>query len=246
MQKTDKLAERCKVLAQQLLEEQTAEEAALAKAEQHATKILELEEEHAKAELEMERLSRETYSIIGKTYDAGANAKEVFGQDCDYLKSQMEDPLLDSNSSIKASIAELQNMRETMEKMFAKMSEVSSTVAEAQKEAAELAATRAQETAKDASAAAVEAVKTAATPGAAAVAASSTKPDEQRVMARAATRLRMARSGVGLGAWEVPLALGKPVHERTPADAVAAAKAAKIARVEIAAQDQMETDLADS
>ena len=130
--------------------------------------------------------------------------------------------------------------------MFAKMSEVSNQVAEAQKEAAELAATRAQETAKDASAAAVEAVKTAATPEAAAVAASGTKPDQLRVMARAAAKLKLSKSAGGLGAWEVPLALAKPVHERTPAEAVAAARAAKIARVEISAQDEMETDLAAS
>ena len=118
--------------------------------------------------------------------------------------------------------------------MFQNMSEVSDSVAVAQKEAAELAATRAQETAKDASAAAVEAFKTAATPGAAAGAAVGAKPDGQRAAARAATRLRMGRSAGGLGAWEVPLALTKPVHERTPADAVAAAKACKIARTEAA------------
>ena len=162
----------------------------------------------------------------------------------------MEDPLLDNDSSIKAGIAELQAMRETMEKMFQKMAEVSDTVAVAQKSAAELAATRAKETAKDASAAAVEAVKTAATPGAAAVAAVGAKPDDKRVMARAATRLRMGRTAEGLGAWEVPLALSKPVHERSPADAVAAAKACKIARTEIAGQaaedQEMEADLASS
>ena len=188
--------------------------------------------------------------LLAKTYDAGAKLKEVFAQDCDFLKTQMEDPLLDSNSTIKAGIVELQTMRETMERMFQKMSEVSDTVAGAQKEAAELAATRAQETAKDASVAAVEAVKTAATPGAAAGAAVGAKPDEKRVMARAATRLRMGRSAGGLGAWEVPLALSKPVHERTPADAVAAAKACKIARTEAAAQaadsDEMDADLAAS
>ena len=162
----------------------------------------------------------------------------------------MEDPLLDNDSSIETGIAELQVMRESMERMFHEMAEVSDTVAVAQRAAAELAAARAKETAKDASAAAVEAVKTAATPGAAAVATGGAKPDDKRVMARAATRLRAGRAADGLGAWEVPLALSRPVHERTPEDAVAAAKACKIARTERAEQaaddPQMEADIASS
>ena len=83
---------------------------------------------------------------------------EVFAIECDFLKTQMEDPLLDNGTSIQAGITELQTMREGMDKMFQNMSEVSNTVAAAQKSAAELAATRAKETAKDAAAAAVEAV----------------------------------------------------------------------------------------
>ena len=160
----------------------------------------------------------------------------------------MEDPLLDNDSSIKAGITELQGMREAMEIMFQKMSEVSDTVAVAQRAAAELAAARAKETAKDATAAAVEAVKTAATPGAAAVATGGPKPDGKRILSRAAARARAGRTADGLGVWEVPLAFGKPVHERTPEDAVAAAKACKIAKTEKAEQiadaQEMESDLA--
>ena len=125
------------------------------------------------------------------------------------------------------------------------MSEVSEKVREAQVAAAELAADRAKEAAKDATAAAATAVKTAAAPGAAAVASGAPKPNEKSIQSRAAARLRR-----GLGAWEIPLELVKPVHERTPEDAVAAAKACKIARTErderIAADDEMDADLASS
>ena len=120
----------------------------------------------------------------------------------------------------------------------------------AQQAAAELAAARAKETAKDASAAAATAVKTAAAPGAAAVAAGVPNPDEKRILSRAAARHRAGRSAEGLGAWEVPLAFSMPVHERTHEDAVAAAKACKIARTEraeqIAGDQQMDADLASS
>ena len=137
-----------------------------------------------------------------------------------------------------------------MEKLFQQIADVSDKVAVAQREAAELAATRAKETAKDASAVAATAVKIVAAPGAAAVATGAPNPDEKRILSRAAARHRAGRSADGLGAWEVPLAFSRPVHERTPEDAVAAAKACKIARTEraeqIADDQQMEAGLASS
>ena len=92
--------------------------------------------------------------------------------------------------------------------------------------------------------------KTAAAPGAATVATGAPEPNETSIQSRAAARLRASMSARGLGAWEVPLELCKPVHERTPEDAVAAAKACKIARTERAEQvaddQQMDADLASS
>ena len=180
----------------------------------------------------------------------GAKTNEMFASDCDYLRTQLQDPLLDNDSSIKEGIAELQAMQEGMESMFQRMADVSEKVRGAQQAAAELAAARAKETAKDASAAAATAVKTAAAPGAAAVATGAPNPDEKRILSRAAARHRAGRSAEGLGAWEVPLAFSRPVHERTPEDAVAAAKAFKIARTEraeqVAEDQQMDADLASS
>ena len=170
--------------------------------------------------------------------------------DCDCLRNQLLDPLLDSEPSLKEGIAELQAMQDGMDVMFQNMAEVSGKVRGAQVAAAELAAERAKATAKDATAAAATAVKTAAAPGAAAVATGAPKPSEKSIQARQAARLRASMSARGLGAWEVPLELCKPVHERTPEDAVAAAKACKIARTErderIAADEEMDADLASS
>ena len=229
-----------------MLEEQKAEEEALELAEQHAAKNLEYLEEYNKAQEDIEKLSRETYQIIGETYDAGSKLKEIFAQDCDYLRKQLEDPLLDNDSTVRDGILELQAMRETMETMFKRMAEVSSKIAGAQKEAAELAAARAKETAKDASEAAATAVKTNAAPGAATAAPVDPKPDAKKTMSRAAARHRASRLAQGLGAWEVPLAWDMPLHERTPEDAAAAAKACKIARAERAEDEQMEADLSNS
>ena len=174
----------------------------------------------------------------------------MFASDCDYLRTQLQDPLLDNDSSIKDVITELQAMQEGMGKMFQRMADVSDKVRGAQQAAAELAAAGAKETAKEASAAAATAVKTAAAPGAAAVAPGAPNPDEQMILSRAVARLRAGRSAQGLGAWEVPLAFSRPVHERTSEDAVAAAKACKIARTEkaeqIAEDEQMDADLASS
>ena len=79
---------------------------ALEKAEQHAANNLEYLEEYNNAQEDIEKLSCDTYSIIGATYDAGAKLKEVFAQDCDYLRTQLEDPLLDDDSSITDGITE--------------------------------------------------------------------------------------------------------------------------------------------
>ena len=107
-----------------------------------------------------------------------------------------------------------------------------------------MAAARAKETAKDASEAAATAVKASATPGAATAVSVEPKPDAKKTTSRAAARHR-AR---GLGAWETPLAVAwcMPVHKRTPEDAVAAAKASKIARTEKAEEEQIDADLSNS
>ena len=160
----------------------------------------------------------------------------------------MGDPLLADDVSIKDGIPELQTIQEAMDKMFERMAEVSQKISGAQKEAAELAATRAKEAAKDASEAAATAVKANAAPGPAAVAPVDSSPEPKKNMSRAAARHRAGRVAQGLGAYEVPLAWSKPVHERTLEDAVAAAKACKIARTEraeqIAEDEQMDADLA--
>ena len=116
----------------------------------------------------------------------------------------------------------------------------------AQEEAAELAAIRAKETVKDASEAAATAVNASAAPGAATAAPVDPKPDAKKTISRAAARHRASRQTQGLGAWDVPLAWSMPVHERTPEDAVAAARACKIARTERAEDEQMDADLSNS
>ena len=220
----------------------------MGKTELAQAKYIEFFDEHAAAQEDIKKLARETYTIIGKTYGAGANAKELFAGDCDCLRNQLLDPLLDSDPSIKAGLAELQAVQEGMDSMFQKMADVSEKVRGTQQAAAELAAERAEATAQDATTAAATAVKTAAAPGAAAVATGVPKSNEKSVQARQAARLRASMSARGRGAWEVPLELCKPFHERTPEDAVAAAKACKIARTErdeqLAADEEMDADLA--
>ena len=71
-----------------------------------------------------------------KKYDAGSKLNELFEQDCDYLRRQLEDPLLENDSTVTDGIPELQAMREQMATMLKRMSEVSERLAGAQKEAA--------------------------------------------------------------------------------------------------------------
>ena len=78
--RSNKLVDRCVVLAKQMLEEQKGEEAALEKAEQHQAKYLELFEEHQKAKEDIEKLSRETYSIIGKRMTREQSSKRCLHQ----------------------------------------------------------------------------------------------------------------------------------------------------------------------
>ena len=172
----------------------------------------------------------------------------MFTSDCEHLRNQLLDPLLENDPSLKEGVAELQTMQDKMDGFLKRMAEVSEQVRQAQVAATEVAAERAKEAAKEASTTAATAVKTAAAPGAAAGMPGGPKPNEKNIMSRQAARLRASMSAQGLGAWEVPLVLAKPVHERTPEDAVAAAKASKIARTErgerIAADQEMEADLA--
>ena len=250
MQESDKLADRCEVLKQQMLEAQREEAAAEEKTEQAQTRYIEYFEEHEKAQEEIKNLARETCTIIGKTFDAGAKVKEMFAGDCDHLRSQLLDPLLDDDPSIEAGISELQFVQDGMEAMFKKMAEVNEKVRGAQAAAAELATERAEATAKEATEAAATAVKTVAAPGAASASSGATKASEESIRSRQAARISASVSARGRGAWEVPLELGKPVHERTPEDAVAAAKACNIARTDraeqIAADEEMDADLATS
>ena len=107
-----------------------------------------------------------------------------------------------------------------------------------------MAAARAKETANDASEAEATAVKASATPGAAPSSPQEQVANAKKIIPRAAARHK-AR---GLGAWNTPLAIAwsMPVHERSTEDAVAAAKAATIARAEKVVDEQMEADLNNS
>ena len=248
--RSDKLASRCEELAQKMLEAQREEEAALAAADAAQARYHEFSDEHTKAQEEIKKLARETSTIIGNEFDAGKKTKEMFASDCEHLRNQLLDPLLENDPSLKEGVAELQTMQDSMDAFLKRMAEVSEKVRLAQAAAAEVAAERANEAAKEASTTAATAVKTAAAPGAAAGLPGGPKPNEKSILSRQAARLRASMSAQGLGAWQVPPELAKPVHERTPEDAVAAAKASKIARTErdqrIAADQEMEADLADS
>ena len=243
-----KLEDLCSALEKKRAGEQKLEEQAYMQAELHGKEYEAHLEEYDKHKEEITRLSRETQDIIQADpgYDAGSKVIELWESECDGLREQLEDELLDHDGSIKEAIPELEGMREQFSTVLKRMAEIRGKVGGAQKVAAEAAATRAKETAKDADEAAATAVKASAAPGAAASGQNSPAeaPGTKNLVPRAAARHRAG----GLGRWNTPLAIAweKPVHNRSPEEVVQAARASKIARTERAEEAEMDADLASS